>query len=308
MMTYHVPVLLRQSVEGLAIRPDGVYVDVTMGGGGHTRAILEQLGAEGRLLGFDQDEAARANAPDDGRFQFVHGNFRFLKNYLTYYGYTQVDGILADLGVSSHQFDTAERGFTFREAARLDMRMNTQSRLTAADIINTYDREQLSGIFRDYGEIDNAGKLAGLIVRAREENAIETSLQLTDTIMPCTPKHAEYKYWAKVFQALRIEVNHEMDSLTALLEQSATMLVPGGRLSIITYHSLEDRLVKRFLRDGKFSGHAEKDLFGNPLVPFKQLGSKVIVPDEQEIADNPRARSAKLRVAEKLEEKHEAGI
>ena len=308
MMTYHVPVLLKQSIEGLSIRPDGVYVDVTMGGGGHTRAILNQLSAKGHLLGFDQDAAARANAPEDSRFTFVHGNFRFLKNFLIYYGYPKVDGILADLGVSSHQFDTPERGFTFREAARLDMRMNTQSRLTAADIINTYDKERLCTIFRDYGEIDNAGRLAGMLVRAREEQTIETSLQLTDAIKACTPKHAEYKYWAKVFQSLRIEVNHEMESLMALLEQSAGVLGPGGRLAVITYHSLEDRLVKRFLRDGRFSGQAEKDLFGNALVPFSQLSSKVTVPDEKEIADNPRARSAKLRVAVKLEEKNEAGI
>ena len=308
MTTYHVPVLLKQSIEGLAIRPDGVYVDVTMGGGGHTRAILNQLGAEGHLLGFDQDEAARANVPEDSRFTFVHGNFRFLKNFLIYHGYPKVDGILADLGVSSHQFDTPERGFTFREAVRLDMRMNTKSPLTAAGIINTYDKERLCLLFRDYGEIDNAGRLAESLVRAREDQAIETSMQLIDAIKACTPKHAEYKYWAKVFQALRIEVNHEMESLTALLEQSAEVLVTGGRLSVITYHSLEDRLVKRFLRDGRFSGQAEKDLFGNALVPFRQLSNKVTTPDEQEIADNPRARSAKLRVAVKLEENHEAGI
>ena len=296
-MTYHVPVLLPQCIEGLRILPDGVYVDVTMGGGGHTRAILERLGDRGVLFGFDQDAAAAVNAPDDERFHFVHGNFRFLKNYLRYYGFRHVNGILADLGVSSYQFDTPERGFTFRSPAALDMRMNNSSRLTAAEVVNTYDQERLCRIFREYGEIENAGRLAALIVRERAGNPIETSSRLTDVIAPCTPPHGEFKYWAKVFQALRIEVNHEMDSLRALLEQSAEVLIPGGRLVVITYHSLEDRAVKRFIRDGRFSGQAEKDFFGNPLVPFKALGNKVITPDEKEIAQNPRARSAKLRIA-----------
>ena len=283
-MTYHVPVLLPQCIEGLRILPDGVYVDATMGGGGHTRAILERLGDRGVLFGFDQDASAAINVPDDERFHFVHGNFRFLKNYL---------------GVSSYQVDTPERGFTFRSPAALDMRMNNNSRLTAAEVVNTYDQEQLCRIFRDYGEIANAGRLAALIVRGRSESPIETSSRLTDLIAPCTPPHGEFKYWAKVFQALRIEVNHEMDSLRALLEQSADVIIPGGRLVVITYHSLEDRAVKRFIRDGRFSGQAEKDFYGNPLVPFKALGNKVITPDEKEIAQNPRARSAKLRIAVK---------
>ena len=298
-MTYHVPVLLPQCIEGLRILPDGVYVDATMGGGGHTRAILERLGDRGVLFGFDQDASAAINVPDDERFHFVHGNFRFLKNYLRYYGFRHVNGILADLGVSSYQFDTPERGFTFRSPAALDMRMNNNSRLTAAEVVNTYDQEQLCRIFRDYGEIANAGRLAALIVRGRSESPIETSSRLTDLIAPCTPPHGEFKYWAKVFQALRIEVNHEMDSLRALLEQSADVIIPGGRLVVITYHSLEDRAVKRFIRDGRFSGQAEKDFYGNPLVPFKALGNKVITPDEKEIAQNPRARSAKLRIAVK---------
>ncbi|MCR5713766.1 MAG: 16S rRNA (cytosine(1402)-N(4))-methyltransferase RsmH [Bacteroidales bacterium] len=298
-MTYHVPVLLPQCIEGLRILPDGVYVDATMGGGGHTRAILERLGDRGVLFGFDQDASAAINVPDDERFHFVHGNFRFLKNYLRYYGFRHVNGILADLGVSSYQFDTPERGFTFRSPAALDMRMNSSSRLTAAEVVNTYDQEQLCRIFRDYGEIANAGRLAALIVRGRSESPIETSSRLTDLIAPCTPPHGEFKYWAKVFQALRIEVNHEMDSLRALLEQSADVIIPGGRLVVITYHSLEDRAVKRFIRDGRFSGQAEKDFYGNPLVPFKALGNKVITPDEKEIAQNPRARSAKLRIAVK---------
>ena len=297
-MTYHVPVLLPQSIEGLRILPDGVYIDATMGGGGHSRAILDRLGDRGVLLGFDQDASAAVNVPDDGRFHFVHGNFRFLKNYLRYCGFRHVNGILADLGVSSYQFDTPERGFTFRSPSALDMRMNSSSRLTAAEIVNTYDQERLCRIFRDYGEIPNAGRLAALIVRSRTGNPIETSSRLTDVIAPCTPPHAEFKYWAKVFQALRIEVNHEMDSLRALLEQSAEVIIPGGRLVVITYHSLEDRAVQRFVRDGRFTGQAEKDFYGNPLVPFTAVG-KVIIPDEKEIAQNPRARSAKLRIAVK---------
>ena len=290
---YHVPVLLEESVSGLNIDPDGVYLDLTFGGGGHSREILKRL-KDGCLIGFDQDADALANVPDDDRFIFVNHNFRYLRNFLRYCGYDEADGILADLGVSSHEFDEAGRGFSFRFDAELDMRMNQRSRLKATDILNTYSEEDLTRIFRNYGEVDNAKRLVDLIVKARAEKMITRSEEFLQVIAPCVPKQKEKKYLAQVYQALRIEVNGELEALEDMLKEAERALRPGGRLVVITYHSLEDRIVKNFLKSGNFEGKVEKDFYGH-------VKRNVIVPSEEEIEKNPRARSAKLRIAEKRE-------
>jgi 16S rRNA (cytosine1402-N4)-methyltransferase len=295
---YHVPVLLAKSVDGLEIKANGDYVDVTFGGGGHSREIFSRL-KTGRLFAFDQDEDAAANVIHDERFFFIRHNFKYIRNFLKFYEVEQVDGILADLGVSSHDFDVAERGFSFRFDGDLDMRMNRDSSESAADIVNTFTEDQLRTMFREYGEIDNAGRLAKQLVSARNAKPVKTIGQFKESIAPCVPKFQESKYMAKVFQALRIETNKEMDVLHEFLEQSIQLLKPGGRLVVITYHSLEDRMVKNFIKSGDFSGKQEKDFFGNVESPLVSINRKVIVPDEEEIERNPRARSAKLRIAEK---------
>ena len=297
---YHVPVLLEESVSGLNIDPYGVYLDLTFGGGGHSREILKRL-KDGCLIGFDQDADALANVPDDDRFIFVNHNFRYLRNFLRYCGYDEADGILADLGVSSHEFDEAGRGFSFRFDAELDMRMNQRSRLKATDILNTYSEEDLTRIFRNYGEVDNAKRLVDLIVKARAEKMITRSEEFLQVIAPCVPKQKEKKYLAQVYQALRIEVNGELEALEDMLKEAERALRPGGRLVVITYHSLEDRIVKNFLKSGNFEGKVEKDFYGHVKRNFELVNRKVIVPSEEEIEKNPRARSAKLRIAEKRE-------
>lgn len=299
-MEYHEPVLLHESIDGLAIRPDGVYVDVTFGGGGHSREVLRRLNSEGRLIGFDQDTDAALNCPDDERFIFVQQNFRFLSNFLRYHGYPLVDGVLADLGVSSHHFDEAARGFSFRFEGDLDMRMNKNVQFSAKDLLNTYDERKLMWLFSEYGEVENSFKLAKHIVAARANQPFESIQQFKSAISACIPANAEHKYLAKVFQAIRIEVNHEMDYLQQMLTQVVAVLKPGGRLSVITYHSLEDRLVKNFIKAGNFEGKLEKDLFGNIKAPLAAINKKVIIPTDDEIARNNRARSAKLRIAEKI--------
>lgn len=299
---YHNPVLLEASVEGLVQNVSGTYVDVTFGGGGHSRHILEKLGGEGRLVAFDQDPDSAANVPADSRFQFVSSNFSHLKKFLQYYNAYPVDGILADLGVSSHQFDTAERGFSHRMEGSLDMRMNSSNGLTAYQIVNEYPVERLTNIFRQYGELVEARQVALLIEKARTQK-IETTTELAEVVAPALPRGKENKVLSQIFQALRIEVNHELEVLQELLAQSAEALKPGGRLVVISYHSLEDRLVKNFMRAGNFEGKVEKDFYGNPLCPFNLVTRKPIVPNEEEIAENPRARSAKLRIAEKREER-----
>lgn len=296
---YHIPVLLQTSVEGLAIKPEGTYVDVTFGGGGHSREILSRL-TTGHLYGFDQDQDALSNSPEDARFTFVHGNFRYLKNFLRYYGVDKVDGILADLGVSSHHFDAAERGFSFRfDEVDLDMRMNRQAGVTAAVILNTWPEERLSTLFKDYGELRDARRLAKALVTARVDQPFDTIASLLDVIRPFFQRDREKKELAKFFQALRMEVNQEMAALEAMLTQSLDVLKPGGRLVVITYHSLEDRLVKRFMRAGNLEGQVEQDFYGHFQTPFQLINNKVIIPDEAEQRDNPRSRSAKLRIAEK---------
>lgn len=297
---YHVPVLLEESVSGLNIDPDGVYLDLTFGGGGHSREILKRL-KDGCLIGFDQDSDALANVPDDSRFIFVNHNFRYLRNFLRYCGYDEADGILADLGVSSHEFDEPGRGFSFRFDAELDMRMNQRSRLKATDILNTYSEENLIRIFRNYGEVDNVRRLVDLIVNARTGKMITRSEEFLQVIAPCVPKQKEKKYLAQVYQALRIEVNGELEALEDMLKEAERALRPGGRLVVITYHSLEDRIVKNFLKSGNFEGKVEKDFYGHVKRNFELVNRKVIVPSEEEIERNPRARSAKLRIAEKRE-------
>ena len=297
---YHVPVLLEESVSGLNIDPDGVYLDLTFGGGGHSREILKRL-KDGCLIGFDQDSDVLANVPDDSRFIFVNHNFRYLRNFLRYCGYDEADGILADLGVSSHEFDEAGRGFSFRFDAELDMRMNQRSRLKATDILNTYSEENLIRIFRNYGEVDNVRRLVDLIVNARTGKMITRSEEFLQVIAPYVPKQKEKKYLAQVYQALRIEVNGELEALEDMLKEAERALRPGGRLVVITYHSLEDRIVKNFLKSGNFEGKVEKDFYGHVKRNFELVNRKVIVPSEEEIERNPRARSAKLRIAEKRE-------
>jgi 16S rRNA (cytosine1402-N4)-methyltransferase len=298
-MTYHTPALLNESIEGLNIRPSGIYVDATFGGGGHSRAILERL-TTGRLMALDHDADALANAPDDKRLIAQRGNFRFLRNYLAHHGYRKVDGILADLGVSSHHFDEAGRGFSFRHTdAPLDMRMNAAARLTAMEVLNHYPEDRLKEIFAKYGELPDAARLARQIATARKDTVIERSGQLMEVIGRCIPRGDENKYLAKVFQALRIETNKELESLKSLLMQSVELLPAGGRLVIIAYHSLEDRLVKNFFKNGMFEGNAEKDIYGNVDVPFQPVNKRAIVPSDGEIAINNRARSAKLRIGER---------
>jgi 16S rRNA (cytosine1402-N4)-methyltransferase len=298
--TYHIPVMLGECIEGLDIKPNGTYVDLTMGGGGHTSEILRHLGPEGHLYSFDQDPDAQANAPQDERFTFVASNFRFLRGAMRLRGVEQVDGILADLGVSSHHFDAKHRGFSFRGDAPLDMRMNTRGGRTAADIVNNYDKEQLSKIFAEYGELDTTWKIANCIERARAERPITTTAELVEAVKPCTPPKDEAKFLTKLFQALRIELNGEMEALKMSLEQSLKILNPEGRLVVMSYHSLEDRIVKNFMRSGNTEGRIEKDFFGRVTTPLSVITRKAIVPSDEEIALNPRSRSAKLRVAEKL--------
>ena len=298
--TYHIPVMLQECIEGLAIKPNGTYVDLTMGGGGHTSEILRHLGPEGHLYSFDQDPDAQANAPQDERFTFVASNFRFLRGAMRLRGVEQVDGILADLGVSSHHFDAKHRGFSFRGEAPLDMRMNTRSKRTAADIVNTYDKDTLAKIFSDYGELDTTWKIANCIERARSIKPIETTAELVEAVKPCTPPKDEAKFLTKLFQALRIELNGEMEALRMALEQSLKILKPGGRLVIMSYHSLEDRIVKNFMRSGNAEGRIEKDFFGNSTSQLKVITRKAVAPSNEEIERNPRSRSAKLRIAEKL--------
>mgnify|MGYP000851329818 FL=1 len=295
---YHIPVLLSESIDGLALKPGGIYVDATFGGGGHSRAILAQLKG-GRLYAFDQDEDVLKNLPEDKRLQFVHGNFRFLSNFMRYYGEEQVDGILADLGVSSHHFDQAGRGFSFRFDVDLDMRMNQRATLRAADILADYSKEELCRVFRVYGEFRQAAKMAGAIVKARQEQAVRTAGQLSDLLRPLLSRQAEKKDLARVFQALRIELNREVGALEDLLTQSLDILKPGGRLVVISYHSLEDRLVKNFMRTGNLEGEVKKDFYGNNLSPFILINNKVLVPSPEEQEQNPRSRSARLRIAEK---------
>ncbi len=295
---YHTPALLNETIDGLNIKPDGIYVDVTFGGGGHSKEILNKLGPKGKLLGFDQDEDAVKNIVEDSRFIFVQSNFLYLKNFLRYHNIEKVDGILADLGVSSHHFDVAERGFSFRYDGALDMRMNTKSPLTAAVLLNTYSEEQLADVFYLYGELHNSRKIARTIVIARSNALFDRIFPFIEVLKPFFGREKEKKDMARVFQALRIEVNKEMNVLKSLLSQSLEVLQPGGRLVVLTYHSLEDRLVKNFFRSGNFEGKLEKDFYGNILSPMKAINNKVIVADEAEIARNPRARSAKLRIAE----------
>jgi len=294
---YHTPALLPQTIEGLNIKPDGVYVDVTFGGGGHSREILSHLGPKGKLVAFDQDEDAVKNALDDPRFIFVRSNFRYLTNFLRYHNITKVDGILADLGVSSHHFDEADRGFSFRFDGALDMRMNTKSPLTAAVVLNTYTEEQLADVFFLYGELRNSRKIAKTLVTARVHTPFNMIFPFIEVLKPFFGREKEKKDMARVFQALRIEVNKEMDVLKSLLNQSLELLNPDGRLVVLTYHSLEDRLVKNFIRSGNFEGQIEKDFYGNVLSPMKAINNKVIVADDIEVGLNPRARSAKLRIA-----------
>lgn len=298
-MNYHNPVLLNECIEGLNINPDGTYVDVTYGGGGHSREILKHLN-KGKLFAFDQDIEAEENIVKDERFVFIRQNFKYMKNYLKMYNSLPIDGLLADLGVSSHQFDTAERGFSTRFDAQLDMRMDQKIKLTAADVINNYPKDELKRIFTEYGEIKNAYKLAETICDRRKNSPVNTVQELKEAIRNCVKRGKENQYHAQVFQALRIEVNKELEALKELLIQSKDVLKTGGRLAIISYHSLEDRLVKNFIKSGNFEGKIEKDFFGNVLAPFKVISRKAIVPAENEIKSNNRARSAKLRIAEKI--------
>ncbi|MCC4922520.1 16S rRNA (cytosine(1402)-N(4))-methyltransferase RsmH [Flavobacterium chungbukense] len=298
-MEYHNPVLLHPTVDGLNIKPDGVYVDVTFGGGGHSKEILKRLGTNGRLFAFDQDEDALANALPDERFTLINENFRFIKRFLRFHGVKSVDGILADLGVSSHQFDVPERGFSTRFDAELDMRMSQKNDLNAYRVVNEYEEQDLRRVFFDYGELKNAPVLARTIVEARKDSPIKTTDELKEVLKKFLPEKVRNKVLAQIYQAIRIEVNQEMDVLKEFIEQSLEILKPGGRFSVISYHSLEDRLVKRFIKNGMFEGEPERDFYGNFSVPFKTIG-KLIVPDNEEIKINNRARSAKLRIAEKV--------
>lgn len=298
---YHIPALLEECMEGLDIKPDGTYVDVTFGGGGHSREILNRLGGNGHLYSFDQDEDAQRNIVDDSRFTFVYSNFKYIKNFMRYHGVDGVDGILADLGVSFHHFDDSERGFSFRFDAPLDMRMNKKARMSAADILATYDDRKLTQIFSLYGELRNAHRIATAIIARRDKGGVKTTGELLEVVSPFINRKQEKKELAQLFQALRIEVNNEMDALRAMLQQAAELLNPGGRLVVITYHSLEDRIVKNFIKTGNVEGVMEKDFFGRVTTPLRAVNNKVIVPTEEEVERNPRARSAKLRIAEKGE-------
>lgn len=298
-MEYHNPVLLKETVDGLSIKEDGVYVDVTFGGGGHSREILSRLGPKGKLFAFDQDPDAQQNKIDDERFTLIGENFRFIKRFLRFYGVRKVDGILGDFGVSSHQFDVPERGFSTRFESKLDMRMDQNSSLSAFQVVNDYEERQLRDVLYNYGELRNAPKIARTIVSERKEQPIETSERLKEVLKPFLPMSKEHKILAQIYQAIRIEVNQEIEALKEFLLQTENLLEEGGRLSLISYHSLEDRLVKRFIRSGMFEGEPEKDFYGNVTVPFKKVG-KLIKPSSEEIKKNNRARSAKLRIAEKL--------
>lgn len=300
---YHVPVLLKETVDGLNINPEGVYIDVTFGGGGHSREILRRLSPSGRLFSFDQDADAERNVPDDERLTFVRSNFRYLKNWMRYYDIPQVDGILADLGVSSHHFDDRSRGFSFRFEGALDMRMNKRASRTAADIVNDYSEEQLASLFYLYGELKQSRKLASLLVKARARGRLETVEEFLEVVKRVFPRDREKKELAKAFQALRIEVNQEMDALKEMLMAASEILAPGGRLSVLTYHSLEDRMVKNIIKTGNVEGKVEQDFFGRINCPFRAVNNKVIVADEKEQQENPRSRSAKLRIAEKIAKK-----
>ena len=298
--TYHVPVLLHESIDGLAIKSGGIYVDVTFGGGGHSKEILRRLDKKAHLYSFDQDSDAEKNIVNDDRFTFVRSNFRYLKNWMRYYGVDHIDGLLADLGVSSHHFDDETRGFSFRFDAPLDMRMNKRAGTTAAEILNTYDEEQLADIFYIYGELKNARKIASIIVKTRNEKKIETTGDLMSATEKLFQREREKKEMAKMFQALRIEVNHEMDALKEMLNGAKDLLGEGGRLSVITYHSLEDRIVKNMMKAGNVEGKIKQDFFGRIEAPFRLINNKVIVPSDEEQQQNPRSRSAKLRIAEKI--------
>ena len=298
--TYHIPALLPEAIDGLNIKKGGVYVDATFGGGGHSAAILAALGGEGRLFGFDRDTDALANAPADTRFTFVHSDFRYISNFMRYYGVEKADGILADLGVSFHHFDTADRGFSFRSDAPLDMRMNRNGGKTAADILTDYPEEELARLFRTYTDLKNTRALASAIIKARAEAPVETTFRLVEAARKAIAPQREKKELAQVFQALRIEVNDEMGALKALLVQAAEVLRPGGRLAVITYHSIEDRMVKNFIRSGNVEGIVDKDFYGRVSIPWRPVNRSPIVPSAEEVERNPRARSAKLRVAELL--------
>lgn len=297
--TYHIPVLLEESIDGMNIQPGGIYVDMTFGGGGHSKEILRRMDKDSRLFSFDQDEDAERNIVNDERFTFVRSNFRYLHNFLRYYGVEKVDAILADLGVSSHHFDDSERGFSFRFDGNLDMRMNKRAGITAADIVNTYEEERLADLFYLYGELKNSRKLAATLVKARSSKKIVTIGDFLDIVKPLYGREREKKELAKVFQALRIEVNQEMEALKEMLYAATEALKPGGRLSVITYHSLEDRIVKNVMKTGNAEGKSVQDFYGNVQSPFRLVNNKVIVPAEEEIIRNPRSRSAKLRIAEK---------
>ena len=297
---YHIPALLQGSVDGLNVKPDGIYVDVTFGGGGHSREILRRLGPKGRLFGFDQDADAEKNIISDDRFTFVRSNFRYIKNWMRYYEVDEVDGVLADLGVSSHHFDDETRGFSFRFDAPLDMRMNKRAGMTAADVLNNYIEEQLADVFYLYGELKQARRLAAAIVKARQQQPLLTTQDLMDAVEKLVAKEREKKELAQVFQALRIEVNREMEVLKEMLNGAQELLAKGGRLSVITYHSLEDRMVKNMMRAGNVEGKVEQDFFGRVKAPLRVVNSKVITPSDEEVENNPRSRSAKLRIAEKL--------
>lgn len=298
-LNYHNPVMLSQSIEGLNIKPDGIYVDLTFGAGGHSRAILEHLNENGKLFAFDQDQDAKQNLINDPRFTFINHNFKHIKNHLKYYGIEKTDGILGDLGVSSYQFDNENRGFSYRFDCALDMRMDMRKSLKASDILHTYSESELSRIFYQYGEISNAKKVAQLIVNQRKTALFLTSQDFIERIKPCIPKHREFKYLSQLYQAIRLVVNDEMAVLRSVLEQSIDLLNVGGRIAVISYHSLEDRLVKVFFRSGNFDDIIDKDLYGNVLSPFKVITRKAIIPNETELNENNRSRSAKLRIAEK---------
>ena len=300
---YHIPVLLQESIDGLAIRPDGTYVDVTFGGGGHSREILRRLGEEGHLYSFDQDADAEQNIPEgDERFTFVRSNFRYLSNWMQYYGVENLDGLIADLGVSSHHFDDESRGFSFRFDATLDMRMNGRGGMTAADIVNNYDENRLADVFYLYGEFRNSRALAAAVAKARKNKSIDTIEDLLQAVERLIDRERGKKELARLFQSLRIEVNHEMEALKIMLESALRYLRPGGRLVVLTYHSLEDRMVKNFIKAGKIDGKVEQDFFGRKLTPWRAVNNKVIVPSDKEQEENPRSRSAKLRIAEKTKE------
>lgn len=297
--TYHIPVMLHECIEGLTINPDGVYVDVTFGGGGHSKEIYKKLSSKGKLIVFDQDPDAKDNAWEADNFFFVAANFAFISNHLRLLGIKHVDGILADLGVSSHQFDEETRGFSIRANAPLDMRMNKHGELSAKSVVNEYDEFELVKIFRSYGELSNARKIAGEIVKARASKKINTTNDLMEVLGKCAPKFKEHKFFAQVFQAIRIEVNQELEVLEKFLEQTADVMAPGGKLVVMSYHSLEDRLVKNYMKRGSIHGEITKDFFGNVLKPFTEVNRHPIIPNEEEIELNTRARSAKLRIAEK---------